>query len=184
MQSSWFSSAFSKGVTLHDLLPGSITHQNLFVLIKFPNGSHQVPLVPINKSSKSFCSYQVPVKFLSINSPLFREFRWILLLKSFSETLVSCVREIAPARCLEYGHYFLSEPNSAFRFQCLELISGFHLSSKPNILGQRELASTSAAVGNSVHSMGWDFSSSGWMCVVDLCWPFLMLTYFYCIQSN
>jgi len=62
------------------LLFPSITHQNLFVLIKFPINSYQIPLVPINYPSKSFCSYQVPIKFLlflnqvsigPINFPLF-----------------------------------------------------------------------------------------------------------------
>jgi len=42
----------------------SITHQNLFVLNKFPINSYQIPLVPINYPSKSFRSYLVPIKFL------------------------------------------------------------------------------------------------------------------------
>jgi hypothetical protein len=51
---------FSKS-SIKFLLFLSITHQNLFVLMKFPNSSHQVHLVLINNSSKSFCSYQVPI---------------------------------------------------------------------------------------------------------------------------
>ncbi len=38
------------------------------------------------------------------------------------------------------------------------------------LLGQHEPAPTSTPVGNSALWMGWDFSSSEWMCV-DLCWP-------------
>jgi hypothetical protein len=40
----------------------SITHQYPFVFIKFPKKS-QIPLVPINNSSISFCSHQVPKQF-------------------------------------------------------------------------------------------------------------------------
>jgi hypothetical protein len=36
--------------------------------IKFPHSSHQIPLVPINIPSKSFCSHQVPKKFQSNSS--------------------------------------------------------------------------------------------------------------------
>ncbi len=45
------------------LLFPSITHQNLFVPIKFSNSSNQIPLVPINNPSKSFCSHQLPINF-------------------------------------------------------------------------------------------------------------------------
>jgi hypothetical protein len=34
----------------------SITHQYPFVLKKFPNNSHQIPLLPIKSPSKPFCS--------------------------------------------------------------------------------------------------------------------------------
>ncbi len=37
-------------------------------------------------------------------------------------------------------------------------------------IGQHQPAPTSAPVGSSVHWMGWDFSSSDWMCI-DPCWP-------------
>ncbi len=43
----------------------TITHQNPFVPINFPNNSHQIPLVPINNPSKYFCSHQVPKQFPS-----------------------------------------------------------------------------------------------------------------------
>ncbi len=36
--------------------------------VKFPNSSHQIPLVPITISSKFFCSHQVPKKFPSNSS--------------------------------------------------------------------------------------------------------------------
>jgi hypothetical protein len=59
-------------------------------------------------------------------------------------------------------------------------------------LGQHEPAPNSAPVGNSVPWMGWDFSSSGWMCL-DLCWPiwcwpclwgfFCWLTFFPTLRS-
>ncbi len=62
------SSHCSHQVPTNFLLFLSMTHQNLFVFIKFPNSSHQFPLVPINNSSKSFCSYQVPIKFLPFPS--------------------------------------------------------------------------------------------------------------------
>jgi len=47
----------SHQVPIKFLLFPSISHQNPFVLTKFANNSHQVPLVPINNSSKSFCSH-------------------------------------------------------------------------------------------------------------------------------
>jgi hypothetical protein len=46
------------------LLFPSTPHQNHFVLIKFSNNSHQIPLVPSNNPSKSFYAHQVLVKFL------------------------------------------------------------------------------------------------------------------------
>ncbi len=48
----------------------SCSHQNPFVLIMFPKNSHQIPLVPINNPSISFCSHQVPEQFPS-RFPLF-----------------------------------------------------------------------------------------------------------------
>ncbi len=42
----------------------TITHQNLFVPIRFPESSHQILLVPFNNPSISFCSHQVPIKIL------------------------------------------------------------------------------------------------------------------------
>jgi hypothetical protein len=64
----------SQKVPIEFLLFPLISHQNLFVLIKFPKNSCQIPLVPINNPSKffvpikfqssSFCSHQVLIKFL------------------------------------------------------------------------------------------------------------------------
>ncbi len=64
----------SQTVPIEFLLFSLISHQNPFVLIKFSNNSHQIPLVPINNPSKffvpikfqssSFCSHQVSNKFL------------------------------------------------------------------------------------------------------------------------
>ncbi len=49
-------------------IKSSCSHQNPFVLIKFPNNSHQIPLVPINNQSKSFCSQKVLIKFFLLPS--------------------------------------------------------------------------------------------------------------------
>jgi hypothetical protein len=56
------------------ILFSSIIHQYPFVLIQFPNNSHQIPLVPINNASKSICSHQVPkhshqIPLVPINDP-------------------------------------------------------------------------------------------------------------------
>ncbi len=47
----------SHQVPIKFLLFPSMSHQNPFVLTKFPNNFHQVPLVPMNNSSRSFCSH-------------------------------------------------------------------------------------------------------------------------------
>ncbi len=57
-------SSSSQTVPIKFLLFPSISYQNLFILIKFPNNSHQIPLVPIDNLSKLFCSYHVPINFL------------------------------------------------------------------------------------------------------------------------
>ncbi len=57
-------SSSSQTIPIKFLLFPSTTHQYLFIFIKFPKSSHQISLVPINKPSISFCSHQVPKKFL------------------------------------------------------------------------------------------------------------------------
>jgi hypothetical protein len=42
--------------------PGAVLPACLLVEIKFGNSSRQIPLVPINNSSKSFCSQTIPIK--------------------------------------------------------------------------------------------------------------------------
>jgi hypothetical protein len=55
--------------------------------IKFPNSSHQIPLVPINIPSKSFCSHQVPKKFPSNSSYSHQQPINILLFSSSSHKI-------------------------------------------------------------------------------------------------
>jgi hypothetical protein len=68
----------SQTVPIEFLLFPLISPQDSFILIKFPNNSRQIPLVPINNSSKffvpikfqssSFCSHQLSNKLFSFPS--------------------------------------------------------------------------------------------------------------------